>query len=143
MPDSAPPCVRHLAEHRAPTLRGHAGASVSWWEFVLWGAFGGLAVELLEFQGAIRRGGTWPWNLEDEPDLGPYLASIVIRIIVSAGIAWALGASGQVSGPWGAMAAGVAAPLTLEQLDRQLPASRSGVDRSARSGSQGDGEVDE
>jgi hypothetical protein len=88
------------------------------WEFIIWGATGGLAVELVEFYGAIRRVGNWPWNLPGEPRRSVLLVAVVIRIILGAILAGALGASEEVSGAMGALAAGVAAPLLVEQLKR-------------------------
>jgi hypothetical protein len=85
----------------------------------LWGLFGGFAVEALEFQGAIRRVGGWPWTAGGEPGPIPLLASVLIRLIVSIGVTAALAASHQVSGPYGAIGAGIAAPLLIEQLGRQ------------------------
>jgi hypothetical protein len=92
-----------------------------WWEYAGWGAFGGLAVELIEFYGAIRRTGGWPWKRRGEPGPGPLLVSVLIRVFLGAGLAWALGGAQQISGPAGAVAVGVAAPLILEQMARQLP----------------------
>lgn len=90
-------------------------------EFAVWGLFGGFAVEGLEFAGAIRRTGGWPWRQPGEPGPLALTVSVVIRLVISAGVAAAAGAAGQVSGPFGALAAGVAAPLLVEQLARQLP----------------------
>jgi len=50
------------------------------------------------------------------------LVSVLIRLTVGAGLALAAGWSDQVSGPVGALAIGVAAPLFVEQMARQLPA---------------------
>jgi len=102
------------------TVTWRVGTPVTWWQYAGWGAFGGLAVELLEFHGAIRRTGGWPWRQKDEPGPGPLLVSVVIRLIVGAGLAWALGAAQQVSGPAGALMVGVAAPLIFEQMARQF-----------------------
>ena len=87
----------------------------------MWGLFGGFAVEGLEFSAAIRRVGTWPWRLPGEVGLVPLIVSIVIRLAVGAGLAAAAGSAGQVSGPFGALAVGVGAPLLIEQLARQVP----------------------
>jgi hypothetical protein len=91
------------------------------WEYVMWGFFGGFAVEGLEFAGAIRRVGDWPWRQPGEPKPLPLVVSVLIRLAVGAGLAAAAGSTGQVSGPFGAVAVGVAAPLMIEQLARQLP----------------------
>jgi hypothetical protein len=93
------------------------------WQFGLWGLFGGFAVEALEFLRAIRRVGNWPWFSKDggEPGAGPMLASVLVRMGIGYGLAAAATASGQVSGPLGAIAIGVAAPLVIEQLGAQSP----------------------
>ncbi len=91
-------------------------------ELMLWGLFGGFAVEGLEFAGAIRRTGSWPWRSRGEAGPAPMLVSVLIRLTVGAGLALAAGWSDQVSGPVGALAIGVAAPLFVEQMARQLPA---------------------
>jgi hypothetical protein len=91
------------------------------WQYGLWGFFGGFAVDGLEFVGAIRRVGGWPWRLPGEPGPLPFTVSVLIRLVVGAGLAAAAGSTGQISGPFGAVAMGVAAPLLIEQLARQIP----------------------
>jgi hypothetical protein len=91
------------------------------WEYAIWGLFGGFAVEGLEFSGAIRRTGGWPWHQPDEPGLAPLAVSVVIRLVIGAGLAAAAGTTGQISGPFGALTMGIAAPLLIEQLARQIP----------------------
>jgi hypothetical protein len=91
------------------------------WEYALWGLFGGFAVDGLEFAGAIRRTGGWPWRQPEEPGLAPLAVSVVIRLVVGAGLAAAAGTTGQISGPFGALTMGIAAPLLIEQLARQIP----------------------
>ncbi|MFC6086058.1 hypothetical protein [Sphaerisporangium aureirubrum] len=87
-------------------------------EYLLWGLFGGFAVEGLEFAGAIRRSGKWPWK---EPhEIVPLIVSVIIRLLVGGGLAAAAGAAQQINGPFGALAIGVAAPLIIEQLTSQI-----------------------
>jgi hypothetical protein len=86
----------------------------------LWGAFGGCAVDAIQFQGAIRRTGQWPWRVKGEPGLGPLLASVVLRVGLGFGLALAAGQTDQVSGPLGAIAVGVAAPWVIEQMARRV-----------------------
>jgi hypothetical protein len=104
------------------------------WEYALWGLFGGFAVEGLEFSAAIRRVGTWPWREPGEVGLGPLSVSIALRLSVGAGLAAAAGSAEQVSGPFGALAVGIAAPLVVEQLARQVPltASSTGTDATSQ-----------
>jgi hypothetical protein len=99
----------------------HAEPAVSPWEFAVWGAFGGLAVEAIQFYGAIRRTGRWPWRAKGEPGPGPLLVSVLIRVGVGLGLAWAAGATNQIGGPLAAIAVGVAAPLIIEQMARRVP----------------------
>jgi hypothetical protein len=100
-------------------LRG--GGVMEAWQYAIWGLFGGFAVEGLEFSGAIRRIGGWPWQRPNEPGPLPLIVSVLIRLAIGSGLALAAGSSGQVSGPFGALAVGVAAPLLVEQLARQIP----------------------
>jgi hypothetical protein len=95
---------------------------VSWWEYAVYGAAGALAVELIEFYGAVRRTGGWPRSRMGEPGPLPLLGSVAIRIMLGAGLAWVLSGMQQVSGPAGALAVGIAAPLFLEQMAKQFPA---------------------
>lgn len=103
-------------------------------EYAAWGLFGGFAVEGLEFAGAIRRTGGWPWRQRGEPGPLALGISVLIRLAIGAGLAVAAGTTGQVSGPFGALAVGIAAPLVVEQLARQVPlqtAPTPGVDQVA------------
>jgi hypothetical protein len=97
------------------------------WEYAMWGFFGGLAVEGLEFGRAIRRVGGWPWHQPGEPGPLPLAVSVLIRLVVSALVTWAAGSTHQVSGPFGALAVGVAAPLVIEQLAQVPLASTPGM----------------
>jgi len=94
-----------------------------WWQYAMWGAFGGFAVEAVQFYGAIRRTGAWPWNSPGEPSPGPLTASIIIRVGLGLGLAVAAGATDQIAGPIGAITVGVAAPFIVEQMVRQVPRS--------------------
>jgi len=89
---------------------------MDWYLLLLWGALGGLAVEAVEFRRAIRRTGDWPWKDPKEPRFGPFLVSVFVRVGLGSGLAIASGLTNQVSGAFGALAVGVAAPLMVEQL---------------------------
>ena len=91
------------------------------WVYALWGAFGGLSVEAVQFYGAIRRTGKWPWKTKGEPGPLPLFVSVVIRVGVGFGLALAAVETGQVRGPLGAIAVGVAAPLLIEQMAKRAP----------------------
>jgi hypothetical protein len=91
------------------------------WAYALWGAFGGLSIEGIQFYGAIRRTGRWPWKIKGEPRPLPLFVSVVIRVGVGFGLALAAAETGQVSGPLGAIAVGIAAPLLIEQMAKRVP----------------------
>jgi hypothetical protein len=89
--------------------------------YVVWGVFGGFAVEGMEFSKAVRATGDWPWRQKGEPGALPMAVSIIIRLAVSGGLSLALGQGHQIIGVFGALTAGVAAPLILEQLSARIP----------------------
>jgi hypothetical protein len=90
------------------------------WQLALWGAAGGLMVEAIEFYGAIKRTGSWPWKQRGEPGPLPLVVSVVIRIGVGLGLTWAAATTNQVVSAFGAVAVGVAAPLLLEQMAKNV-----------------------
>lgn len=102
----------------------------------LWGLFGGFAVEGLELYTACQRYRRWPWqgsgnskvssSNEAKQELGEvgvwgYAVAEVIRLLIGAGLAWAAAATGQISGPLGALGVGAAAPTIIGQLARAIP----------------------
>jgi hypothetical protein len=89
--------------------------------FALWGALGGLAVEALQFQAAIRRAKDWPWKMKGEPSPLILAISVVIRVLLGAGLALSAAATGQISGPIGSIAVAISAILIVEQLAKQVP----------------------
>jgi hypothetical protein len=98
------------------------GTSLDAWQYAIWGVAGGLAVEGLEFQAAIRRMGDWPWRNPEEPAPGPMGAAVLIRVLAGALLAPAMASAGQIAGAFGALWVGIAAPLLIEQLAKQAPA---------------------
>ncbi|MEU2587982.1 hypothetical protein ABZ612_34900 [Streptomyces avermitilis] len=92
---------------------------MNWWEACLWGLAGSAAVEALELYRAIQRVKGFPWKMPGEIPLSPYVVAVIIRNGLGAGLAAAFGVSGQIAGPLGAIAVGVAAPKIVEQLLRQ------------------------
>lgn len=91
------------------------------WEYAVWAGLGGLAVELLELFGSVRRTGDWPWRHAGEVRPGVLACSVAIRVGLGMGLAVAAAGAGHISGAIGALAIGVAAPCLLEQLARQVP----------------------
>jgi hypothetical protein len=89
-------------------------------QLALWGLLGGFAVEGLELAAAIRRTRGWPWRKGGEVGLGPYLASVVIRLMISSALATAFGMDGQVNGATGALMVGITAPLIVEKMSRYI-----------------------
>ncbi len=89
--------------------------------YALYGLLGGFLVEAVELRRAIHTTKTWPWKDPSEPSFGPWLAAVLLRLAASTGLAFGVGAGGQISGPFGALTAGIAAPLMIEKLARQLP----------------------
>jgi apolipoprotein N-acyltransferase len=106
-----------------------------------WGLFGGFAVEGLDMYSALRRYGCWPWNSQDShsfevvPEAGRlgYAVAELIRLLIGAGLAWAAVATGQISGPLGAIGVGVAAPTIIGQLAKAVPLDTSGSPHPTRS----------
>ena len=91
---------------------------MAWWDLVFWGLFGGFIVDGLELWHQVRKNnGKWPVRCSS---IAFFIAEI-IRLTAGAGLAVAFGGSGQVNGPLGALAIGVAAPLIVEKLASSLP----------------------
>ncbi len=89
-----------------------------WYVFALWGLLGGAIVDGLEFWQIVRaNGGHCPRNFRTIA----YGVAEVIRLGAGAALAVALGLTGQVTAPMGALAIGVAAPIIVEKLSEKLP----------------------
>ena len=109
-----------------PTL-GRAENGVLWWQFALLGTIGGAIVEVLEifrwtavWQEARRnRSGTLrriPPTWRTYVDLPAHAFMLPARAALGAGAATLFGMTGQVTGAYGAVAFGCAAPVLLAQL---------------------------
>jgi hypothetical protein len=102
---------------------------MTWLQLALWGLFGGFIVDGLEVWRMVRSNNSrWP----AECLTVAFFVAEAIRLVASAGLAIAFGTTGQVSGPLGALAIGIAAPLIVEKLTAYLPAigSNAGIDSS-------------
>jgi len=108
---------------------------VTGWLYFLWGLFGGFAIEGLDFATAIRRVGDWPWRDPAEPAPAPLVVSVLIHTGIGGGLAAAAGVQGQVTGPVGAIAIGVAAPLLIAQMRRWASTDRAVKPQTEESGS--------
>lgn len=111
---------------------------VAGWHYLLWGIFGGFAVEGLEFATAVRRIGNWPWRDPAEVRPLPFIVSTVIRVGVGGGLAAAYGIQGQITGPVAAVTLGVAAPLLLDQMGKLSSTAR--LRRAQTGGEDGPGD---
>lgn len=110
-----------------PVYLSVAGVMMSWWQFSLFGAGGGLSVELLavfrgcaEWQAARRtasgRRRAKPPPLRQYLDTAAHACLAVLRAAIGASTALFFGISGQISGVYAAVALGVCAPAVLGQL---------------------------
>jgi hypothetical protein len=120
---------------------------VAWWQYILLGTGGGALAEalallkwVLVWQNERRKANG---RLKGRPprwsayiDLPVHTWLLVIRMPLGAGTAWLFGATGQIDGPYAALAFGLAAPAVLAQFG-SFPAlstavqGKPPVDRSA------------
>jgi hypothetical protein len=98
-----------------------------WWQFALLGAGGGAIVEVLAIfrcaaawqdarrnsNGTIKRA---PPGLRSYVDVPAHAVMLPGRVVLGAAAAGLCGVTGQVTGPYGAVAIGCAAPVLLAQL---------------------------
>ena len=94
-----------------------------WLEAAAWGAFGGFAMEALDYITAVRRHHRVPWQKILPGDPGPTAHAIatVLRLIVGAGVAAAAARTTPSVSPWLAFGLGAAAPVVLEKLTTLIP----------------------
>jgi hypothetical protein len=91
-------------------------------EALLWGLFGGAAIESLDFcqfaRSAKRRK-----QARKLPTLEIVIIalSVIVRVCVGGGLALAAQRDGQIVGAMGAVGIGVAAPLVLAQFFKLIP----------------------
>jgi hypothetical protein len=79
---------------------------------------------------AVRRYGCWPWQVREskaskakEPDFFQYAIAELFRLMIGGGLAWAAAANSQITGPFGAIAVGAAAPVIIGHLAKGIPLS--------------------
>ncbi|MGC0318162.1 hypothetical protein [Kitasatospora acidiphila] len=92
---------------------------MQWWQAGLWGALGSVLVELADLRASVQARRQLPWKGRGSTSPGLYLLAAVVRTVLGIGVAVALGESGQVSGGFGAILSGIAAPKILEALKSQ------------------------
>jgi hypothetical protein len=112
------------------------------WQCVLLGAAGGALVEVLAVlsylmawqrarrtrSGLVRRS---PPRWASYVDVPAHLCVLVVRAPLGAATAWLFATTGQISGPYAALAFGFAAPAILAQLGR-LPQVDQALQRNTR-----------
>jgi hypothetical protein len=111
---------------------GYGPCMTTWVHAALWGLFGSFAVEGLDFYTAVVRQQRWPWHTQvDGPHktgvLG-YCVAELIRLVIGGGLAGGAMLSGQIGTPFAAIALGIAAPLVVQRLSRQIPLTDSSRD---------------
>ncbi len=104
---------------------------MQWWQAILWGAFGSALVEIADLQKSLKRRGKPPWKGRNAAPRGIYFLAVLLRMVLGVGVAVALGESGQISGGFGAILAGIAAPKILETLQTQAVAPGRPVEAPA------------
>jgi hypothetical protein len=99
---------------------------VGWALTAFWGLFGGTLVAGLDFIAVVGRIGDWPWKTRKKLRAGPYVAATLVRLMLGAGLAVAVGQSGLALNALSAVMIGVATPLIVEKL------ARAGTELAAR-----------
>ncbi|MFE4637980.1 hypothetical protein ACFRJ1_32060 [Streptomyces sp. NPDC056773] len=113
---------------------------MGWLEGVLWGAFGGFAMEAMDYIVAVRRWRKLPWDVgasslaeaapaprqqnseTTAPGILAYLIAAILRVLVGGGVAAAftLTDPGAMSA-WLAVLVGATAPYVLEKVTLFVP----------------------
>ncbi len=62
-------------------------AQMSLWVAALWGFMGAAAIEARDLYGAIHPIKGFPWKTPGEVALAPYLVSVLLRVLLGAGMA--------------------------------------------------------
>lgn len=119
---------------------------MGWQEALYWGAFGGFAMEALDFVRAVRWHRTLPWKVESSsigpgptsqtprreirpgeenlpaPGVAAYGVAALLRVVVGGGVAAAVAASPPHGvTPWIAMIVGAGALTVLEKITSLVP----------------------
>jgi hypothetical protein len=88
-----------------------------WWEALLWGLFGGLAVVALDFCQWARKPRSERRKLKlTRGDYALVITGGLVRTALGGGLAAAMAHDGQVLGAMGGVGIGAAAPLILVHL---------------------------
>ena len=89
-----------------------------WYSALGWGAFGGAAVEVMDFYRASKEANNTRFTGWQIFVLG---FAIILRIAVGGGLAVALASGDQICAATGAIAVGAAAPIILAKLVKGAP----------------------
>ncbi|MCG7203974.1 hypothetical protein [Streptomyces arenae] len=84
---------------------------------------GALLVEIRDLVQVLQVKKKLPWKVRGGPPRGIYLLAAILRTALGIGVAVVLGTFGQISGGFGAVIAGMAAPKIIESLRTQTIAS--------------------
>lgn len=91
-------------------------------EAAVYGALGSACVEMLDYINMARRQPKTPKARKtspfDEYGTANYIVSVVLRLVIGAIVAGALGASDQLPSVMMALGTGISAPLIIEQVSR-------------------------
>ncbi|MFC1428520.1 hypothetical protein ACEZCY_35700 [Streptacidiphilus sp. N1-12] len=105
---------------------------MAWLAPVLWGLFGGFAMDGLDFVNCVRQHHRLPWvdaHGNSEPGPLAYGTAVGLRVAIGAGLAGAADSSwaGGITA-WAAVGLGAAAPTVLEKITTWIPlTARAGL----------------
>ncbi|MFD0279748.1 hypothetical protein ACFVHB_38465 [Kitasatospora sp. NPDC127111] len=100
------------------------------WAAGLWGLLGAALVEGSTLYAKIYEVGGFPWQIDGQPKIVPYLVAAALRLGLGIGLAAAFAASNQVSGAIAAVSVGVAAPQILKTLSQRYSRPDAATDSS-------------
>jgi hypothetical protein len=86
---------------------------MAWLPSLLWGLLGGALVAGVDFITIVGETGDVPWK---KLRATPYFSAVVVRILISGGLAAAAGESAIISNPLAAVMVGAATPLIVDKL---------------------------
>ncbi len=98
-------------------------AASAWYTCFLWGALGGLMVDGLEIVKVLKQHPE-QFGLFMRPG---YLIAAVLRLSIGGVLAVALGASGEIQPPLGALVVGMTAPMIVERYLANPPTPGGGT----------------
>ncbi|MBO1413338.1 hypothetical protein [Streptomyces sp. FH025] len=82
-----------------------------------YGLVGSLLVSLLTFFRVVQTKRCWPWEVPGGTRISIYIAAEAARMLIGAGVAWAIAMAGPFSA-FGAVIAGAGAPAILDKWQR-------------------------